>query len=225
MIVCEVVRAEADVLRLHVPVSDSAVVRVLQRTGALFHNVGSGGLVYAALLHDAVKHFAALAELHDEEHEFALLIGLQELADVRVVELLHDLRLLHEGRLLFVIEDDDLLDRHEAVLDLPILCDKNLSITARADLMCVNVVAPRDLRVHALRHEVLGLKAPPVLRAHSQDVQLIGSARLRAAHRRAWPSHEGSGAGHAYNLFVTWPSTAAVGEGQAYEPCREETLS
>ena len=44
--------------------------------------------LYEPLLHDAVEDLPALAVLHHEEHEAALLIGLQQLADVRVVQIL-----------------------------------------------------------------------------------------------------------------------------------------
>lgn len=49
VLVRHVLAAEADVLRLHVPVRDAPVVRVQERRGALPHDLRRGGLLYCVL--------------------------------------------------------------------------------------------------------------------------------------------------------------------------------
>mmetsp|Transcript_86739 Transcript_86739/g.280838 ORF Transcript_86739/g.280838 Transcript_86739/m.280838 type:complete len:249 (+) Transcript_86739:827-1573(+) len=77
--------AEADVLRLHVAVRDAAAVRVAEGAGRLLDDVCRRALLHGALVHDEVAQVAALEVLNDEEHEPALHVGLEELADAGVV--------------------------------------------------------------------------------------------------------------------------------------------
>mmetsp|Transcript_36449 Transcript_36449/g.104998 ORF Transcript_36449/g.104998 Transcript_36449/m.104998 type:complete len:356 (-) Transcript_36449:152-1219(-) len=190
-IILRVGGAEADVLGLHVAVRDPAVVRVLQRAGGLAHDVCRRLLIDVPVVHDAVENLPPLAVLHDEEHESALLVGLEELADVWVVELLHDLHLFLKGLLLLFVEDGDLLDRNHAILHFAVARDEHLAVAAGADLVRVDFVALGDLHADTLRHEGLDVEAalptePGVARPGIEHLRAAYpfAARRAARHRR-----------------------------------------
>mmetsp|Transcript_131046 Transcript_131046/g.326936 ORF Transcript_131046/g.326936 Transcript_131046/m.326936 type:complete len:213 (+) Transcript_131046:1772-2410(+) len=115
----------------------------------------------AAFVHDALKDFTTLAILHDDPQNTAILVGLKDLADVWVVQLLHQTDLLLEGCLFLLARGDYLFDRNLPALHLFVFSDKDLAKTPDTELMGIDAVSLGDLRVDANGDEGPGVEQTP----------------------------------------------------------------
>mmetsp|Transcript_71728 Transcript_71728/g.233201 ORF Transcript_71728/g.233201 Transcript_71728/m.233201 type:complete len:367 (-) Transcript_71728:228-1328(-) len=162
---------EADVLQLQVPVGDAPAVGILQGTGHLRRDLRHEPLRDGAAVHEAIEQVAASAILHDEEHGLPLCVSLEEPADTRVVQVLHDFDLAQERLelvLFLLLRLTDvrgalvhLLYRDKPILEHSVFGQINLTITANAQLPTFDLVSPRHSNVHAFTHESTGVETHP----------------------------------------------------------------
>mmetsp|Transcript_40624 Transcript_40624/g.128723 ORF Transcript_40624/g.128723 Transcript_40624/m.128723 type:complete len:227 (+) Transcript_40624:1368-2048(+) len=152
---------EADVLGFQVAMHDPATVRVLHSLGDLKYYVRGEGFIQAWLAErlsvgNGLVQVASLTIFHDQGHGVPILIGLIQFANVGVVQRLHDLDLLAEGRLPLFAAHRHLLDRDFAVGTGKVAPDAHAAMCALADLR-VNLVALLDACVGMLWHEDAGV--------------------------------------------------------------------
>mmetsp|Transcript_96119 Transcript_96119/g.277578 ORF Transcript_96119/g.277578 Transcript_96119/m.277578 type:complete len:223 (+) Transcript_96119:1382-2050(+) len=194
IIVLAILVAIADVFRFEVSVSDATAMRVLQGESNLLDDIRRLTLIHAAGLLDSVEDLSSGAVLHDDPDGAAVLVGLVHLADIGVVQLLHEADLPLKGTSHVFVCNGELLYRDLPPWHLPVLGDEDLSEGSGAHLARVQRVPPGDLCVQPLRDESAEVEAPADLgraRGHPPEGHLLLivhvhlKAKRGAAQRRA----------------------------------------
>mmetsp|Transcript_60407 Transcript_60407/g.174941 ORF Transcript_60407/g.174941 Transcript_60407/m.174941 type:complete len:243 (+) Transcript_60407:778-1506(+) len=159
MVVRRVLGAKAHVLRLQIPVRDTSAMRVLQRAGDLPDDADAHLLGQAPLLAYAVEKLAPGAILHDEVHSATMIIAFEDLADARVVQVLHDEHLSLEVPAHVAIHNDDLLDCHTTLFRGFVRGHEYPAISTRTELPRVDVVSLRDRDLEVFRDQLARIQA------------------------------------------------------------------
>jgi hypothetical protein len=127
---------------------------IAKRRGDLPNHAGRHFLVDVLVLHDAVEELSAFAIFHDEVCVATLIVEFVQLADIRVVEVFHELHLGIEriGKSAIRILDNP-FDDDNPILYFSIPRDEDLSVTSFSNFVCINVVSLPDINLNSLWEE------------------------------------------------------------------------
>mmetsp|Transcript_24151 Transcript_24151/g.63424 ORF Transcript_24151/g.63424 Transcript_24151/m.63424 type:complete len:220 (+) Transcript_24151:1577-2236(+) len=126
---------------------------------------------------DAIEELTAIQQLHDQVDLAPLIVRLQQLADIGMIQLLHDLDLSFESFQSSPIRADHSLDRHLPIRSVPVLGDVHLAVAARRHLLWIDIVILGDVTLVVLDHHTSHGEGAPAARGCVTRIRMPRSVR------------------------------------------------